>query len=197
MSRGFRVLATGLAGGLLGAVAMNTFARLVLMLRNGSEADGAAPGRDRIGRGVQPPQALSNAGEDGAVVAGAIVYRTLAGRPPAETMKPWLGSAAHYGFSAAVGLCYALLAERAPFVRAGCGTVYGTVVWAVADELAMPTLRLSRRPSELSRAVHAYALVGHWVYAAALESTLRFCGIHERLNIVSSHRPDRTSCRSK
>jgi hypothetical protein len=47
------------------------------------------------------------------------------------------------------------------------------LVWAAADEGAMPALGLSRGPRELPWSVHAYALLGHCVFGATLETTLR------------------------
>jgi uncharacterized membrane protein YagU involved in acid resistance len=95
------------------------------------------------------------------------------GRRPDRAVEQRLGTAAHYGFGAAAGLAYALASHGAPSLRAGFGLVYGTLVWALADEAAMPALGLSRGPRELPLGVHAYALGGHWVYGATLECVTR------------------------
>jgi hypothetical protein len=163
----------GFAGGLLGGLAMNVFSRAVSSAGNGREAIGAAPGHDREGRGVQPPQADAAAEDDAAVRVGTVAYRALTGRAPSRVTRPWLGTAVHYAFSGTVGACYAVLAERLPIIRAAHGTVYGTAVWIVADETVMPLLGLSRSPRQLPAGVHAYALAGHWVYGLALESVVR------------------------
>jgi uncharacterized membrane protein YagU involved in acid resistance len=163
----------GVAGGLLGGVTMNLFARLVRSTNHGREADGAAPGVERDGRGVQPPQADRHSEDDATVRVGTTVYQTIAGTQPSDDTKQWLGSAAHYGFSAALGVMYALAIERAPMLRAGFGTLYGTLVWAIADEAVMPALGLSRGPREQPLGVHAYALSGHWVFGATLECVRR------------------------
>ena len=166
----------GFAGGLIGALAMNLFSRAVSSAGNGREATGAAPGNDRVGRGVQPPQADGPAGDDATVRVGSIAYRTVTGRTPDHGIRPWLGTAVHYAFSGTIGACYALAADRLPIIRAAYGTAYGTAVWIVADELIMPLLGLSRGPRQLPAGVHAYALAGHWVYGATLESALRVGG---------------------
>ena len=80
---------------------------------------------------------------------------------------------AHYGFSAAVGVCYIVLAQRVPSLRAGFGGLYGALVWAAADEGAMPALGLSRGPRALTPGLHLYSLFGHWVYGATLEAVRR------------------------
>ena len=80
------------------------------------------------------------------------------------------GHRAHYAFSAAVGVNYMLASERAPELRRGFGTVYGSLVWATADEGAVPALGLSKTPDQIPLGVHAYALGAHWVYGATLEA---------------------------
>jgi uncharacterized membrane protein YagU involved in acid resistance len=163
----------GLAGGLIGALAMNVFARVVRTSNHGLEAPGAAPGSDRDGRGMQPPQARARADQDAAVQAGTAVYRSVTGRAPDRATGRWLGTGAHYTFGAALGVVYALGSSRAPALRAGFGVFYGSLVWAIADEGAMPALGLSRGPRELPLGVHGYALAGHWVYGATLEGFMR------------------------
>ena len=66
-----------------------------------------------------------------------------------------------------------LASERAPELRRGFGTVYGSLVWATADEGAVPALGLSKKPGEIPLGVHAYALGAHWVYGATLEACRR------------------------
>jgi putative membrane protein len=163
----------GAAGGLMGASAMNAFARVVALARGGFEARGAAAGVDRDDRGVQPPQAIGAADEDATIIIGRGMARQLCGHEPSRGATLWLGTFTHMGFGAAAGATYGLLSARMPAIRAGYGLPYGAAVWAVADEGAVPALGLSRRPQELSPGIHLYALAGHFVYATALESVLR------------------------
>lgn len=165
--------AAGLAGGLLGALAMNLYARGIRAGNRGFEAGGAAPGTDRDGRGMQPPQACIRAEEDAAVQAGSAVYRSLTGHGPDRKTRTRMGIAAHYAFGATLGVLYGAGLQRAPALRAGFGLLYGTMVWVIADETAMPALGLSRGPRDLPAGVHAFALAGHWVYGATLEGSMR------------------------
>jgi hypothetical protein len=162
----------GFLGGIAGSFAMNTFAR-VMVAFSGREAPGAAPGQDRIGRGVQPPQSTTTADRDAAVLAGAWAFRAAAGRQPRRRTALKLGAAAHYLFGAGAGIAYAVLAPRCPALRRGRGAVYGALVWAAADEVAMPALGISRAPHRIAWPVHAYALIGHFVYAAALDGVVK------------------------
>jgi uncharacterized membrane protein YagU involved in acid resistance len=72
-----------------------------------------------------------------------------------------------------MGANYMLASEKAPDLRRGYGTVYGSLVWAAADEGALPAAGLSKKPGEMPLTVHAYALGAHWVYGATLEACRR------------------------
>jgi uncharacterized membrane protein YagU involved in acid resistance len=148
---------------------MNAFTRLVSSLTEGHEAAGVAPGSDRVGRGMQPPQAHTRADDDAAVRSASAMYIAATGRRPDRRLRLRLGTMAHYGFSAGLGVGYVLLADRFPAIRRGMGTLYGGAVWAVADEGLMPAFNLSRGPREQSAGMHAYSLAGHAVYGATLE----------------------------
>jgi len=168
-----RAVAVGVVGGLLGGLAMNAYARATAAATDGREAAGASPGTDRVGRGMQPPQADGRAENDAAVRVGSAVYTAVTRHQPDRPGRRRLGVMAHYGFSAAIGVCYVLLARRRPLIRRGFGCLYGAVVWAVADEGVMPGLGLSRSPRALTAGVHAYSLLGHCVYGATLECARR------------------------
>lgn len=84
------------------------------------------------------------------------------------------GSAMHYAFGSAVGATYGALAERHPEVTAGGGLPFGITFWLVADEIAVPALRLSKPASAYPLSVHAYALASHLVFGATAESVRRF-----------------------
>ena len=166
-------VAAGVIAGLAASFAMDVFSLLVRAGNDGREAAGAAPGSDRSGRGAQPPQAEGNAANDAAVRSGSAVYEAVTGHPPSRDLKPWLGSAAHYLFGAGAGAIYGVLAPRSESIRSGFGTVYGSMVWAIADEGIIPALGLSRGPRQLPAGVQLYSLAGHWVYGATLESVRR------------------------
>ena len=109
------------------------------------------------------------ADDDAAVRVGSTAYRLTTGRWPDRRLRLQLGAWAHYTFSGMVGICYALIAEHAPLLRKGSGAFPAAVVWALADEGAMPALGLSRGPRQLTGGMHAYSLLGHWIYGATLE----------------------------
>jgi hypothetical protein len=161
-----KALMIGVLSGLAGGVAMNAFTRLVSVATGGHEVEGVA-----IGRGVQPLEAKGR--DDAAERVGSAAYRAATGERPPRRLRPGLGAAAHYAMSIGLAVGYAWLAPRFPAVGAGRGTLFGSVVWALADETAMPVLGLSRGPRELPAATHAQALIGHWVYGATVDCVQR------------------------
>jgi putative membrane protein len=167
-----RLACIGVLSGIAAAMAMDTYSRL-MQRADGREAEGAAPGADREAKGAQPAQAEGSAGEDATVRVGTAAFQAVAGYTPDPEVKQWLGTAAHYAFSAALGVNYALASEHAPALRRGFGTLYGSMVWATADEGVVPAAGLSKKPSEIPAGVHAYALGAHWVFGAALEAARR------------------------
>jgi len=83
------------------------------------------------------------------------------------------GLVSRYGLGAAMGVNYMLASEQAPDLRRGYGTVYGSLVWAAADEGALPAAGLARKPTDVPLGVHASTLGAHWVYGATLETCRR------------------------
>jgi hypothetical protein len=163
----------GLCAGVIAGLAMNEYVRLIGWLTNGREAYDAADGRRRTGRGVQPAEAERQADDDATVRVGARAYDLVVGGQPDRSLRLRLGRVTHLGFSAVTGAAYALCSERVPAMRAGRGTLYGTLVWAVADEGIVPALGLSRPVWSRSLALQRFGLGGHWVYGLALDTLMR------------------------
>lgn len=79
----------------------------------------------------------------------------------------------HYAFGSAVGALYGATAEYAPVVRKFAGAPFGAAVFAGADQLALPALHLTKKPSEYPLALHATELGSHIVYGVTLEGVRR------------------------
>ena len=142
---------TGLAAGLVASAAMNVFQSRL---------------KDAVGD-PDPPRETSTA------TAVERVAETVAHTPlPPEARAP-AGTALHYAFGAGLGLVYAVAGERYPALRAGYGTLYGAAVSLLADELAVPALRLSPPAREVSAVNHLRGFVSHLVFGLVLEGTRR------------------------
>lgn len=152
--------AAGLVAGLLASCVMNGFQTLWSVL--------APPVRKRPAKGE--PE------EDTTVRTASAISRNLLRRELTEREKRFAGPLVHYAFGSLVGGLYGAVAERNPRVTAGAGLPFGAVFWLVADETAVPLLRLSAPPGRYPLAVHVYALASHLVFgwtAEAMRSRLR------------------------
>jgi len=169
-----KLAVVGIVSGIVAAMAMDAFSRgLRVLSGDGRETAGATPGGERDGKGAQPAQAKVSGDQDATVKVGTAAFEAVTGEKPSRQTQQWLGTLTHYSFSAAMAVNYVLASEQAPDLRRGYGTVYGSLVWAAADEGMLPATGLSKKPGELPLGVHAYALASHWVYGATLETCRR------------------------
>lgn len=90
-----------------------------------------------------------------------------------EGEKKWAGEAAHYAMGVTSGVIYGAAAELTPKATLGHGAGFGASVWAVADEMVVPALGLSKPPTEYPMKTHAYALASHLVYGLTVETVRR------------------------
>ena len=79
------------------------------------------------------------------------------------------GEVVHYAFGGLVGGFYGGLAEYFDFVRFGTGALFGTGVFAAADELSMPALGLAKRPTEETASAQVEHLLAHLAYGISTE----------------------------
>ena len=164
----------GVVSGIVAAMAMDAFSRGLRTLNGDQrEVPGATPGSERDAKGAQPAQAKGSGDQDATVKVGTAAFEAVTGQKPSRETQQWLGTFAHYGFGAAMGVNYMLASEQAPDLRRGYGTVYGSLVWAAADEGVLPAAGLSKKTGEIPLGVHAYALGAHWIYGATLETCRR------------------------
>jgi hypothetical protein len=168
-----KLTAIGVVSGIVAAMTMDAFSRGLRAINGGREAAGATSGGERDAKGTQPAQAKESGDDDATVKVGTAAFKAVTGETPSRETQQWLGTFAHYGFGAVMGVNYMLASEQAPDMRRGYGMVYGSLVWAAADEGALPAAGLSKKPSEMPLNVHAYALGAHWVYGATLETCRR------------------------
>jgi Protein of unknown function (DUF1440) len=145
-------MVVGLLGGLLGAGAMSVAHTLMT--------------------GTQDP-ASTTKGDDATVVVGDALSRVLRGRNLYEQEKPAAGSAVHYGFGAAMGAIYGIVAGMAPLVTVGWGAGFGAAVWLGAHVIVVPALGLA--PSPLQQAVRkeGLELVLHLLYGVTVDVVRR------------------------
>ncbi len=151
-------LLAGVAGGLLASFLMEQFQAA---WNAASEAMSSA--EKKPGRKADPAT----------VKAANAISETIIGRKVPKDYKAAAGEAVHYGMGATSAAVYGVLAEVAPIVTIGDGVGFGTGVWLLADEVAVPAAGLSKSPKEIPLTIHLYAFVSHLVYGWITETVRR------------------------
>jgi hypothetical protein len=68
---------------------------------------------------------------------------------------------------------YGATVEIAPAAKTLSGIPFGTILFAGADEIAVPAMGLSKSPAAYPIASHAYGLTSHAVYGVTTELVRR------------------------
>ena len=148
----------GVAGGLLASFLMEQF-----QAAWSAASEAISPSKKGPGRPADPTT----------VKAANLISEKITGRKVPAEYKPAAGEAVHYGMGAGSAAVYGVLAEVVPAVTAGDGLAFGTGVWLLADEVAVPRAGLSKPAKEIPLTTHIYALVSHWVYGWITETVRR------------------------
>ena len=158
-------LVAGVAGGLVASWVMDEFQALWIKLEEsleGSDGDGPEGGEEKSqgGGGEQEPATVK---------AAEAISENVFEHELTKSEKEVAGPAVHYAMGGGSAAIYGVLAEFVPEVTAGAGVPFGTAVWLLADEAAVPALGLSKGPTEYPGSKHVYALASHFVYGLATE----------------------------
>ncbi|HEY0419396.1 MAG TPA: DUF1440 domain-containing protein [Acetobacteraceae bacterium] len=170
-------LAAGAIGGMVASFVMNQFQAGMSKLFEEPQA----PHRREQARQAQGwkehrggQQQQQDGGEENATVKAAVaISENVFDHQLAPQEKPSAGNAVHYATGILTGAVYGAAAENLDVVRAGEGTAFGAMVWAIADEVTVPGLRLSRPPREYPLRTHVMALSAHLVYGVTTEMVRR------------------------
>lgn len=158
--------AAGLAGGLAGAWAMTVF------------QSGWSKASDKLKSGEHLPENRRREREqepdsEDATMKAAARLASLAGRELTYEQKQKAGPLVHYVFGSSMGVLYGVSGELAPAARTGFGTLFGTGVFLGGDEVAVPALGLSKKPTAYPLSTHLYGLASHLVYGLTTEAVRR------------------------
>lgn len=164
---------SGLAAGLVGAVAMTGFQ--------------AALAKGGITSGVSGPPSTEKAAERVAKAAGA--------RRVPRDRRAAAGDAVHNLFGAAVGGLYGAAAELSPRVTAGRGTAFGAAAATVVDETLVPAFKLGDPFWKAPLRSHPYSYVSHLVFGTVTDLARRwlrrfFVRVRAGAKVVRQHAVD-------
>lgn len=75
----------------------------------------------------------------------------------------------HYGFGAAQGALFGLLARKWRMPAVLRGVLFGSALWLVVDEVMVPALKLGPSFTRLPLSSHVKALAAHLVYGSSAD----------------------------
>jgi putative membrane protein len=111
--------------------------------------------------------------EPATIKAASAVTESTAHHQLTRDEKKTAGPLVHYLMGGVSGAIYGAVAAIAPATTVGFGTLFGAVVWLLADEIAVPAFGLSKNPAEYPLKKHLTALASHLVYGATTDATRR------------------------
>jgi hypothetical protein len=174
-----RGLLAGVAGGLVASWMMNVFMegagpKITEAVESMSTEKQGQAGEKREGQSGQDKDEEDAPQEDATMkTADAVVSTVTGGRHLSFEQKKKGGPVVHYAFGALMGGLYGALAEYSSGVRAGFGTAFGGALFAGADLVAVPALKLSGSPADAPPSSLATPLAAHLVYGMTTEGVRR------------------------
>jgi putative membrane protein len=159
-------MAAGALGGLVASFAMNEFQKVWA-----TAEEKLTDCRRR--KGQKDNQYQGEEGEDATMKTVDRIAQAVQGQHLTKAGKKKAGPAVHYAFGTIMGAIYGAPAEVAPATKSLAGIPFGTVLFAGADEIALPVLGLSKSPTEYPLSKHLYGLVSHAVYGVTIEAVRR------------------------
>ena len=154
----------GVAGGLVASYVMNQFQATLSQAEQAYEHPGEPPPQQQS----QQPRPDDATEKTADAIARATTHKSLS-----REKKEVLGPAVHCGFGAAMGGLYGAVAEYSSSSRIGFGTLFGTLLFFGADEIAVPALGLSKSPKQQPLTAQLPPWLAHVVYGATVELVRR------------------------
>jgi putative membrane protein len=111
--------------------------------------------------------------EDATMKTADRISEALQGRHLTKDEKKKAGPVVHYAFGALMGAVYGASVEVNPAANALARIPFGAILFAAADEVALPALDLSDKPAAYPLSTHLYGLVSHAVYGVTTETVRR------------------------
>jgi uncharacterized protein DUF1440 len=160
-----RAILAGAIGGFMGTWAMSHTQRWWTLAADGTPSQSAGGKHDA--RDWQERSEGQNANEQAAEAIG----ERATGRPLTPDERRVGAQIMHYAFGTAMGALYGAQRALSREIRLRDGIAFGLGLWAIADEMAMPLLGLSRSTRNRPAEMHLQAAAAHIVYGGVTELT--------------------------
>jgi uncharacterized membrane protein YagU involved in acid resistance len=122
----------------------------------------------RIGVNHRPDESATDA-------LGRIVYEKVTGHEPDQKTKGQLSWAVHIGYGLSVAALFMIVRKHPRVVRDGA--LYGAGLWLFGDELAVPLLGLSDKPTAYDKNHHAASFAQHIGFGVSTAAATRALGV--------------------
>lgn len=165
-------LGYALLGGAAGLLAMELVKRASAPLVNRRAPRPA--GEEPAARSISVIGAHHRPEESATDALGRIVYQTVAGRAPSPATQRKLSWAVHIGYGLAVASLYGVVRggrDRGVARAVLRGALFGAGLWLLGDELVVPLLGLSDRPTSYPVTSHLQSLAQHLGFGIATAAT--------------------------
>ncbi|MGQ0571053.1 MAG: hypothetical protein ACT4P5_16250 [Armatimonadota bacterium] len=107
-------------------------------------------------------------GESASAAVGRMAYELLTGKKPrSKETRETLSNLVHWVVGMALGGAYGAVRGRTSEPDGAGGLTFGTAVWLVGDELALPIFGLAKGPTAYAPALHAHGFGAHVAYGLA------------------------------
>jgi putative membrane protein len=160
-------LASGAIGGLVACWTMNQFQAEL------SKAAQALQAKRPRGQQRDDKSQSQGDGDDATMRTADWISKGLLHKALTKSQKKKLGPVVHYSFGTLTGALYGAVAEVLPQATVADGALFGTAVFAGADELSLWAVRLAGPPTQYPVSAHARALAAHCVYGMTAETVRR------------------------
>ena len=171
----WRGAALGVAGGLVGLLAMRVYQQHLAPALSDAVSDNS---RQQEEQQEQPLDSIAVVGEhhkedeSSTAALGRILYQSLTGEEPqSDELKTTLSYLVHWGFGTLQGGVYGALREDAEFPDLAGGVAFGAALWLFNDELLVPLLGLQDGPTAAPPVQHVNRLGAHLAYGSVTAAT--------------------------
>ena len=155
----------GLAGSVAGLLAMGLYWRYIAPLLTNEENEKNSKSQSKPLDDISLIGKNYKKGESSTAALGRLIYRQITGAAPKSAeAKTILSNLVHWGYGLLQGGLYGLWRSSASGLDPQGGLLYGTVLWLLGDELAVPLLGLQSGPTAAPPMQHLNRLGAHWAY---------------------------------
>lgn len=165
-------LVAGVIGGLVASFVMNKFQAAWNAVSESMENSSGGGDQNKTDQAAESGE-QDQEDEPATTKAAEAISEGIFDHELTKREKKYAEPAVHYAMGGGSAAVYGVAAEFFPQVTVGAGLPFGTAVWLVADEIAVPALGLSKSPFKYPASTHAYALVSHFVYGLSTEIVRR------------------------